>query len=65
MTTPNTTLSIAIKICNQGKKPVLATQEFPLPKAVKDEDLTPLANKVVRAAAAAAGVKIPKVKVDL
>jgi hypothetical protein len=60
-----TTLSITIKICNDGKKPVLATQEFPLPKAVKDEDLSPLSAKVMRAAAAAAGVKLPKVKVDL
>jgi hypothetical protein len=54
-----TSLSIVVKLSN-GRKPVLATQEFPLSRQVRDEDLSPLADKVIRAAAAAAGVKLPK-----
>ncbi len=40
-----------------------ATQDFDLSKALKPGEASPLANKVIRAAAAAAGVNIPKVKV--
>jgi hypothetical protein len=56
-----TTISIKVKISN-GKKPQIATQEFPLPNPVPDQDLSPLADKILRAGAAAAGVKIPKFK---
>jgi len=58
-----TTLSIVVKISN-GKNPAVASQEFPLPRAVKDEALSPLTQKIIRAAAQAAGVKVPKVKVE-
>ena len=58
-----TTVSIAVKISN-GSNPAVASQEFPLPRFVKDNDLSPLAEKVIRAAAHAAGVEIQKVKVE-
>lgn len=56
------TVSIIVQISSSVGRPVMASQEFLLPKPLPGEELSPLANKIIRAGAAAAGVKIPKVK---
>jgi hypothetical protein len=58
-----TILSIKVELQNAGKKPAVACQQFPLPSLLKDEELSPLTDKIIRAAALAAGVKLPKLKV--
>ena len=52
---------ISISISNGGPASK-AVQEFDLPKPVKDQQISALEDKAVRAAAEAVGVKIPKVK---
>lgn len=55
-----TTVTITVTLSNPGGSNDSADQTFELSKRLPDEQLSPSADKALRAAASSLGVKLPK-----